>query len=194
MSDSPHFNYHYCLTWVFWSTATGVKDKYKQHNEENGDKNQQGNKPCALVYRSSWSLASCSEKERKKTSDSKHSELPVVSFFLAGGGGERGGERDDGRPRRNNVYLSISSMGTRNKGLRRKTCILRLKPLATSPRFNTSKDTQKRRLHKLISPRNRKWLRFQPSGGATKFFLFFSLFFFLRCLSLSWYMVKNSLS
>lgn len=91
MSDSPHFNYHYCLTWVFWSTATGVKDKYKQHNEENGDKNQQGNKPCALVYRSSWSLASCSEKERRKTSDSKHSELPVVSFFLAGGGG--GGKR-----------------------------------------------------------------------------------------------------
>lgn len=112
----------------------------------------------------------------------------------SGGGGERGGERDDRGPRRNKVYPSISCMGTRNKGLRRKTCILRPKPLATSPRFNTSKDIQKRRLHKLISPRNRKWLRFQPSGGATKFFLFFSLFFSLLCLSLSWYMVKNFLS
>ena len=101
------------------------------------------------------------------------------------GGGGRGGERDDRGPRRNNVYLSISSKGTRNKGLRRKTCILRPKPLATSPRFNTSKDTQKRRLQKLISPRNRKWLRFQPSGGATKFFLFFSLFFSLFFVSLS---------
>lgn len=113
----------------------------------------------------------------------------------SGGGGKRGGERDDRGPRRNNVYLSISSMGTRNKGLRRKTCILRLKPLATSPRFNTSKDTQKRRLHKLISPRNRKWLRFQPLGGATNFSCF-SLFFsfFFVSLSLSWYMVKNSLS
>ena len=114
--------------------------------------------------------------------------LGTAGCFLLlswGSGGGRGGERDDRGPRRNNVYLSISSKGTRNKGLRRKTCILRLKPLATSPRFNTSKDTQKRRLHKLISPRNRKWLRFQPLGGATKFFLFFSLFFFLLCLSLS---------
>lgn len=65
-----YFNYHYCLTWVFWSTVTGVKDKYKQHNEENGDKNQQGNKPSALVYRSSWSLASCSEKEGKRQTQS----------------------------------------------------------------------------------------------------------------------------
>ena len=33
-----------------------VKYKYNQHNQQNGDKNQKGNKPGGLVDRSWWNL------------------------------------------------------------------------------------------------------------------------------------------
>jgi len=44
--------------------VSGVENKYDQHQEQEGDQNQQRNKPSTLVYGSSSTLASCNDKEK----------------------------------------------------------------------------------------------------------------------------------